>query len=134
MGRKNLCVHYLTMSRAKSLILSESALYGVAVASVSKQEDRHHRAAAAAGRSLPVPRRRYSSFNLDATSDDNEPIVEVARAFLAATFPDLVSILDGHYDQNSARDRLIKIGRSLNASLREFMYIISCSFRLLRIK
>jgi hypothetical protein len=117
------------MSRAKSLILSESALYSVAVASVSTQEDRHHRAAAAAGRSLPVPRRRYSSFNLDATSDDNDPIVDVARAFLAASYPDLLTTLDGHYDQNSARDRLIKIGRSVNASLREFMCIISCSFR-----
>ena len=112
------------MSRAKSLILSESAFYTAAVASVSDQEDRHqHHPDVAHRRSPPssssTPPRRYSSFNLDSTSDDNQPIMEVARAFLVATCPELLTVLDGHHDQNSARDRLVKVGRCVNATLRE---------------
>ena len=107
------------MSRAKSLILSELAFFNVAVTSVSDQEERHHRGGAA-GQPSSIPRRRYSSFNLNSTSDDNDPIVEVAKAFLVATCPDLLTILDAHYDQASARDRFIKIGRSVNATLREY--------------
>lgn len=117
----NLCQPFIiinNMSRAKSLILSELALFNVAVTSVSDQEERHHRDAA--GQQSSIPRRRYSSFNLNSTSDDNDPIVEVAKAFLVATCPDLLTILDAHYDQASARDRFIKIGRSVNATLREY--------------
>lgn len=103
------------MSRAKSLILSESALYNLAVASVTDQEERHHREAP----------RRYSSFNLESTSDDNAPIIEVAKTFLSTACPELLALLDAHYDQASSRDRLVKIGRNVNATLRELIFSFS---------
>lgn len=104
-----------TMHRAKSLIISESAFCNVAISSVTDQEEHHH---AASGRAGDLPR-RFSSFNLSSESDDNEAIIAVAKKFLTAACPELLTVLENHYDEGSARDRLIKIGRNINATLRK---------------
>ena len=103
-----------TMHRAKSLIISESAFCNVAISSVTDQEEHHH----ASGRAGDLPR-RFSSFNLSSESDDNEAIIAVAKKFLTAACPELLTVLENHYDEGSARDRLIKIGRNINATLRK---------------
>ena len=105
----------LTMHRAKSLIISESAFCNVAISSVTDQEEHQH---AASGRAGDLPR-RFSSFNLSSESDDNEAIIAVAKKFLTAACPELLTVLENHYDEGSARDRLIKIGRNINATLRK---------------
>ena len=105
----------LTMHRAKSLIISESAFCNVAISSVTDQEEYHH---AVSGRAGGLPR-RFSSFNLSSESDDNEAIIAVAKKFLTAACPELLTVLENHYDEGSARDRLIKIGRNINATLRK---------------
>lgn len=102
------------MQRAKSLLISESAFFGAATASVIDQE-RNYPSSSAGRAGLS---RRYSSFNLSSESD-NEPIIEVAKNFLSTACPELLTILESHYDQKSARDRLVKIGRNINATLRE---------------
>ena len=104
-----------TMQRAKSLVISESAFCNVAISSVTDQEEHHH---AVSGRAGGLPR-RFSSFNLSSESDDNEAIIAVAKKFLTAACPELLTVLENHYDEGSARDRLIKIGRNINATLRK---------------
>eukprot|EP00581_Thalassiosira_minuscula_P012620 CAMPEP_0183732296 /NCGR_PEP_ID=MMETSP0737-20130205/38101_1 /TAXON_ID=385413 /ORGANISM="Thalassiosira miniscula, Strain CCMP1093" /LENGTH=654 /DNA_ID=CAMNT_0025965273 /DNA_START=28 /DNA_END=1992 /DNA_ORIENTATION=+ len=102
------------MNRAKSLILSESAFYNVATTSVSDEETRQQKQKQRGGGLV----RRYSSFDLSSTSGDNEPILAAAKKFLTTACPELLTILENHPDDISARDRLVKIGRNLNASLR----------------
>lgn len=102
----------LTMNRAKSLLISESAFFSAATASVTDQE-RHHSSSRRGGLA-----RRYSSFNLSSTSSDNDLIIAVAKNFLSTTCPELLTILENHYDEKSAHDRLVKIGRNVNATLR----------------
>mmetsp|Transcript_1325 Transcript_1325/g.2850 ORF Transcript_1325/g.2850 Transcript_1325/m.2850 type:complete len:655 (-) Transcript_1325:174-2138(-) len=103
------------MNRAKSLLISESAFFSAAAASVSDQERHHNRSSSPRRGGLA---RRYSTFDLGSTSGDNEPIAEAARKFLSSACPELLAILENHYDEGSARDRLVKIGRSINATLR----------------
>ncbi|KAL7531680.1 hypothetical protein ACHAXR_004172, partial [Thalassiosira sp. AJA248-18] len=98
-----------TMHRAKSLILSDSA-FCTATASITDQEKTR-----SGGGGLP---RRYSHFDLTSASSDNDPIIEAAKNFLSKECPELLTILENHYDQASARDRLVKIGRNVNATLR----------------
>ena len=78
--------------------------------SVTDQENR----ASSGGRGLV---KRYSSFNL-LESRDNDDLVEIAKKFLSTACPELLTILDNHYDEGSSRDRLVKIGRNINATLR----------------
>ena len=104
----------LTMNRAKSLLISESAFFSAATASVTDQE-RHHSSSRRGGLA-----RRYSSFNLSSTSSDNDLIIAVAKNFLSTTCPELLTILENHYDEKRAHDRLVKIGRNVNATLRKF--------------
>ena len=99
------------MHRAKSLLLSESAFFSAAVASVTDQEKLH----GGGGGDLV---RRYSSFNLESV-EHNEDIIQVAKKFLSTACPELLTILENHYDEGSARDRLVKIGRNINATLRK---------------
>ena len=107
------------MERAKSLLLSESAFYAAAVNSVVDQE-KHYSSSTTnnnrreGGRQLT---RRYSSFDLNSTTH-NVNVIKVAKSFLSTSCPELLSILESHYDQDSSNDRLIKIGRSVNATLR----------------
>ena len=116
----------MKMNRAKSLLLSESAFYTAATASVTDQEKAHTGSSAARRGGLA---RRFSTFNLDSTSDDNDAIIAVAKNFLAKACPELLAILEGHHDEISARDRLVKIGRNVNATLREFHIMgLKCSF------
>mmetsp|Transcript_18676 Transcript_18676/g.37087 ORF Transcript_18676/g.37087 Transcript_18676/m.37087 type:complete len:640 (-) Transcript_18676:54-1973(-) len=96
------------MNRSKSLILSEAAFFDVAASSLT---DHEHTA----------PKRlekKFSSFDLTEKSDDNDKIVEVAKSFLAKTCPNLLTVLASHPDKKSSRDRLVKIGRNANATLR----------------
>lgn len=102
------------MNRAKSILVSESAFFTAATASVSDQERQKENLKDRRG-SLS---RRYSSFDLGCTSGDNESIIEVAKNFLATACPELLDILKDHEGDKSARDRLVKIGRSINATLR----------------
>ena len=37
---------------------------------------------------------------------------------MSSTCPELLTVFESHYDQNSANDRLVKIGRNINATLR----------------
>ena len=93
--------------------------------------------------------RRYSSFNLLETRD-NDHIIEVARKFLSTACPELLTIFDNHYDEGSSRDRLVKIGRNINATLRyseedinreencagksAFVLFLSCDFSVFNMK
>jgi hypothetical protein len=61
---------------------------------------------------------KYSSLDLNPTSEDNAQIISVAKNFLSSTCPHLLEVLDSHPDQSSSSDRLIKIGRNINATLR----------------
>lgn len=42
----------------------------------------------------------------------------MAKDFLTTACPELLTILESHYDEKSANDRLVKIGRNINATLR----------------
>ena len=42
---------------------------------------------------------------------------KVAKDFLSSTCPAFLTALDGHYDQKSASDRLIKVGRNITATI-----------------
>ena len=101
------------MDRAKSLLLSESAFYTAAVNSVVDQEKLY---SSTANRRDGLAR-RYSSFNLSTTTH-NENVINVAKSFLSTSCPELLTILESFPDQKSAQDRLIKIGRNINATLR----------------
>ncbi|KAL3776236.1 hypothetical protein HJC23_011733 [Cyclotella cryptica] len=70
------------------------------------------------------PTGKYSTFDLNPTSEDNDAIVNVAKNFLSSTCPELLEVLDSHYDSKSARDRLVKIGRNVNATLRYSRQVI----------
>lgn len=91
--------------------MSEGAFFTAATASITDQEKTHSN-----GR--PGMTRRYSSFDLQSTSADNEKIIAVAKNFLSTACPELLTILESHYDTKSASDRLVKIGRNINATLR----------------
>eukprot|EP00571_Detonula_confervacea_P012771 CAMPEP_0172300094 /NCGR_PEP_ID=MMETSP1058-20130122/2273_1 /TAXON_ID=83371 /ORGANISM="Detonula confervacea, Strain CCMP 353" /LENGTH=629 /DNA_ID=CAMNT_0013009785 /DNA_START=6 /DNA_END=1895 /DNA_ORIENTATION=+ len=80
------------MNCAKSLLVSESAFFSAATSA--------------------------SSFNLSSASSDNEQIIAVAKKFLSTACPELLPVLENHYDQASAHDRLVKIGRNVIATLR----------------
>lgn len=58
---------------------------------------------------------RFSTFDLSDRSCDNGSIVAVATDFLAKFCPELLEILT----RNDDRDRLVKIGRNVCASLQE---------------
>jgi len=61
---------------------------------------------------------KYSALDLNPASEDNEQIIIVAKNFLSSTCPQLLKVLESHSDQKSSNDRLIKIGRNINATLR----------------
>lgn len=61
--------------------------------------------------------RRFSTFDLGSTKD-NDQIVSVAKTFLSSACPELLTALESHCDEKSAHDRLVKIGRSVNATMR----------------
>jgi predicted aldo/keto reductase-like oxidoreductase len=105
------------MDRAKSLLLSESAFYAAAVNSVVDQEKHYSSSSSSANNRREGLTRRYSSFDLS-TPTHNENVINVAKAFLSTSCPELLTILESHPDQKSAQDRLIKIGRNINATLR----------------
>lgn len=103
--------------RAKSLLLSEAAFYSAAVCSVVDQEEKHHYSSSTSTNSREGLTRRYSSFDLGGTIH-NESVINVAKSFLSTSCPELLTILESHHDQKSAQDRLVKIGRNVNATLR----------------
>ena len=109
------------MDRAKSLLLSESAFYAAAVNSVVDQEKKHYNSSSSSSSNAADRRkgfsRRYSSFDLGSTTH-NENVINVAKSFLSTSCPELLTILAEEPDQRSAQDRLIKIGRNINATLR----------------
>mmetsp|Transcript_9178 Transcript_9178/g.13074 ORF Transcript_9178/g.13074 Transcript_9178/m.13074 type:complete len:621 (-) Transcript_9178:4115-5977(-) len=86
------------MNRQKSLILSESAFHDAAI--------------------------EATSHNGDITNDDpnalhdTEAMVAIARIFLTKMCPKLIEVLDGHSDQRSSQDRLVKIGRCVSSTMR----------------
>ena len=96
-----------TMHRAKSLLLSDAAFFTAAASSLTDQEKARGGLA-----------RRYSKFDLTSKSGDNDPVIAAAKDFLASACPELLAVLEAHGDQDGARDRLVKIGRNLNATLR----------------
>jgi len=107
------------MDRAKSLLLSESAFYAAAVNSVVDQE-KHYSATSsfsATNNRREGLTRRYSSFDLSTTTH-NENVINVAKSFLSTSCPELLAVLESHPDHKSAQDRLVKIGRNINATLR----------------
>eukprot|EP00985_Skeletonema_marinoi_P006190 scaffold2689_cov70-Skeletonema_marinoi.AAC.13 len=106
----------MVMDRAKSLLLSESAFYAAAVSSVVDQE-KHYSSSSSTDNRRAGFARRYSSFDLSTTTH-NENVINVAKAFLSTSCLELLIILESHSDQKSAQDRLIKIGRNINATLR----------------
>lgn len=61
---------------------------------------------------------KYTALDLNPTSEDNEQIITVAKTFLSNTCPQLLEVLDSHPDRKSSNDRLVKIGRNINATLR----------------
>ena len=69
----------------------------------------------------------YGSFDLGSSSPscgpDDDAIIDVARSFLAGACPALLDVLEKDGDGgggDDARDRLLKVGRNLNATLREY--------------
>ena len=94
----------------QSPTVSEFPIYTAAANSIIDQEHR---------RSFrrDVLTRRYSSFDL-VSSKDNDDVIAVAKSFLSTACPELLDVLDSHYDQIGACDRLVKIGRNVIATMR----------------
>ena len=104
-----------TTSSSSTSTTQDGSFYAVAVSSVDNAERRHFNGVGG----IAAGGRRFSStFNLNSTSSDNDSITNVARSFLAKACPTLLAVLDTHADSNSSKDRLVKIGRSVNATLR----------------
>jgi hypothetical protein len=113
-----------TSSSSTTSTTQDGSFYAVAVSSVDNAERRHFNGVGG----ITAGGRRFSStFNLNSTSSDNDSITNVARSFLAKACPTLLAVLDTHADSNSSKDRLVKIGRSVNATLRYGEYASSSS-------
>lgn len=104
---------------SSSTTTQDGSFYAVAVSSVDDAERRHFNGGGTTTEGGARTIRRFSfTFNLNSTSSDNDSIINVARTFLSKACPVLLAVLDTHMDSNSSKDRFVKIGRNVNATLR----------------